>query len=275
MGSGISIARFFKDRRESRHDEIHEHQNGADAHQREQRRIGHRRDDIAAQIVARALEFGEPLEYHCQRAAGFACADHVDVQLREVVRVSGQAVGQRPAAFEDAQNVQDQGAEGGAIGQFGGDGERAIHRHARAEQRGEFLSEEQDVALPAAGEGRQLDFDGFLRFLTDIDRRETLAAQLERDQALGLGVNRAGANLSIGCDGPEVEVASYRTPNVARVLLFRGARTHACRVHTRVNTRFTAIKATSHPHAVPAPPSPHLSRRPLAVPHLASAWQPA
>ncbi len=123
-----------------------------------------------------------------------------------MIGVSGQAVGQRAAAFEDAQNVQDQRAEGGAIGYFGGDGERAIHRHARAQERGEFLREEQNIAFPVAGEGWQLDLNGRLGILADIDRCEPLAAQLERDQTLGFGVNGAGANLSVGSHGAEVEV---------------------------------------------------------------------
>src|SRR5579863_640265 len=105
-------------------------------------------------------------------------------------------------------------------------------------------------------------------------------------------MNRAGANLSIGRDGAEVE-ASHATPACAaptpacgaRTLacgartLACGARTLACRVHTRVNAcRYTNARFLVHPshyltHAFPAPPPPHLSRQHLAVPDLASAWQ--
>ena len=39
----------------------------------------------------------------------------------------------------------------GALGQFAGDGERAVERHAGIQQRREFLGEEQNVAPRAAG----------------------------------------------------------------------------------------------------------------------------
>jgi hypothetical protein len=47
----------------------------------QQRRINHGRDDVVAQVVARALEFGQALEDDGQRAGGFARAHHVDVEL--------------------------------------------------------------------------------------------------------------------------------------------------------------------------------------------------
>ena len=40
------------------------------------------------------------------------------------------------------------------LGQFAGDGERAVERHAGVQQRREFLREEQDVAAFAAGEAQ-------------------------------------------------------------------------------------------------------------------------
>ena len=60
--------------------------------------------------------------------------------------------------------------------------------------------------LPPEKEGSLISTD-FFGFLADIDRREPLAAQLEGDQALGLGMNGAGANLSIGSDGSEVKIS--------------------------------------------------------------------
>ena len=66
----------------------------------------------------------------------------------------GQAVGQRAAALEHAQDVEHDEAEGGALGEFGGDGEGAVERDAGVEQGGEFLGEEEDVAPPALAEGR-------------------------------------------------------------------------------------------------------------------------
>ena len=169
------------------------------------RRIGHRRNDIAAQIVARAFEFRKAFEYHGQRSTGFARADHVDVQFREMIRVSGQAVGQRSAALQHAQDVLHQRAERRPLGQFDGDGQRAIQRHAGVEQRGELLREEQNVFLLAAGERRQLDLEGFLGFLADVDRREPLAAQFVGDQALGFAMDGAGTNLPVGCYGAEMK----------------------------------------------------------------------
>ena len=128
-----------------------------------------------------------------------------------MVRMTGQAVGQSTAAFEHAKNIQDERAERRTIGQFRGDGERAIHGHARAQKRRDFLSKEQDVALPASRKRRQLDFNGRLGFLADIDRRKPLAPQFEGNQPLGFGVNGAGANLPIGCYGAEVKVSHRRS----------------------------------------------------------------
>ncbi len=49
--------------------------------------------------------------------------------------------------------------------------ECAIERHARIQQRREFLRKEQHVAASIAAERRQLERDALLLFLTYIDRR--------------------------------------------------------------------------------------------------------
>ena len=98
-----------------------------------------------------------------------------------------------------------QHAERGALVQLGCNGQRPVQRNAGAEQRGKFLGKEQNVALAAPGERGQLDVQRFFLFLADIDGREPLAAQLEGDQALGLGMNRARANLPVGGHGSEVK----------------------------------------------------------------------
>ena len=54
-----------------------------------------------------ALELGEALEDGRQRAARLAGADHVDVEVREVLRMAGETVGQRLAALENADDVED------------------------------------------------------------------------------------------------------------------------------------------------------------------------
>ena len=81
---------------------------------------------------------------------GLAGPHHVDVEIRKILRMRSQAVGQRSAALQHAQHVQHDKAEAGPLGEFAGDGQGAIQRHAGIQQRGKLLGEEQDVAPPAA-----------------------------------------------------------------------------------------------------------------------------
>ena len=119
----------------------------------------------------------------------------------------GQAVGQGAAAFEDAQNVHHDEAEPGGLGQFAGDVERAVERHAGVQQRGEFLGEEEDVAALASGEGRELELEGFLRFQAHVDGRQALPAQFGGDPFVVFGMQGAGAEFAIGGDCFEVEAS--------------------------------------------------------------------
>ncbi len=66
---------------------------------------------------------------------------------------------------------------------------------------------------PPENDGSLMSTD-CLGFPADIDRREPLAAQLEGDQPLGLGVNGAGANLPVGGDGSEVKVSHAVAPEI-------------------------------------------------------------
>ena len=77
----------FKDAGKARHHEIHQHQNGREAHQRKQRRVHHGPDNVVAQLIARALEFRQPLKNLRQRARRLARAHHIDVELGEVPRM--------------------------------------------------------------------------------------------------------------------------------------------------------------------------------------------
>ena len=65
------------------------------------------------------------------RSGGLAGAHHVDEELGEVLAVGGKTVGQGFAALEHAQHIQDDDAEGGTLGQLGGDGQGPVQRYAR------------------------------------------------------------------------------------------------------------------------------------------------
>ena len=161
VGVGIFMCAFVKDRRRSAAPRNSSRMKiEATPTQASSAGIDHGGNDVVAQVVAGALEFGQALEDHRQRAGGFARPHHVDVELGKIVGMGGQAVGQRLAALQHAQHVEHDDAERGLLGQFGGDGKRAVERHAGIEQRGKFLGEEQDVAALAAAERRQLDLDG-------------------------------------------------------------------------------------------------------------------
>ena len=61
--------------------------------------VDHRADNVAAQIVAGAFEFRKLVEDQGERARSLAGAHHVDVQIREVLGVRRETVGERFAAF--------------------------------------------------------------------------------------------------------------------------------------------------------------------------------
>ena len=78
-------------------------------------------------------------------------------------------------------------AEGGALGEFGGDAEGAVDGDAGGEKGGEFLGEEEDVApLAAAGAG-EFEDEVLLLLDADVDRGEALAAEFAGDEFVGLG----------------------------------------------------------------------------------------
>ena len=54
--------RFLENRRKARDHEGQQERNRAGAHQRQQARVDHGRDDVVPQVVARALEFRETVE---------------------------------------------------------------------------------------------------------------------------------------------------------------------------------------------------------------------
>ena len=172
---------------------------------RKQRRIDHRRDDVTAQFIAGSLEFGKPFENPAEAARGFTGAHHVDEEVREVERVERQRIRQRFAAFDGAQNFGDDEPKLRAGGELGGDGESAVERHARVEQRREFLSEEENVAAAISAERRQIDGERFLFFGAHVHGREALTAQFAGYQGGGIRRNGAGAEFAIDPDGAVVE----------------------------------------------------------------------
>src|SRR5262249_35233019 len=104
----------------------------------------------------------------------------------------------RFSAFEDAEDIEHQRAEGGTLGQLGRNAERAVQRNARTEQRRDFLREEQNIAAMARLKRRQSQLDpGLLLIQPDIDRNETLTAQFRSDTFVRLGRESAGPNLAV------------------------------------------------------------------------------
>ena len=189
--------RFFENAGEPRHDEVEQNQHRTQAHEHEQPRVGHGRDDVSAQLVPRALKFGQPVEDGCERSAGLSGANHIHVQVAEVRRMRSQTVGQRLTALEHAQHIQDDGAELGPLGQLAGDAQGAVERHPGVEQCGKLLREEQNVAMPPPGEIGQLQVEGFLLLDADVDRRQPLLPQLARNSLVALARQVAGAKLAI------------------------------------------------------------------------------
>ena len=160
---------------------------------------------------------GEPFEDRGEAAAGFAGAHHVDVEVGEIVGMGGEAFGQRFAAFEDAEDVGDDGAEGCALGEFGSDAERAVHRNAGGEERREFLGEVRGrrcACLPP--ENGHFENELLLLLEADEDGRQSLAAEFARDKLVGLGGEGAGADFAVGGDGAELEGRHAETPKTFR-----------------------------------------------------------
>ena len=141
---------------EARDHEVQQHHDRRQTHQQQQGRVNHGRNNVAAQFIARAFEFREAVEHGCERSAGFSGADHVHEEVGEVFRMRRQAVRQRPAALQHAQNIHHDEPEFRTFRKFAGDVDGAVERHAGVQQRGEFLREEQHVAALVAPEGWQL-----------------------------------------------------------------------------------------------------------------------
>jgi hypothetical protein len=122
-------------------------------------------------------------------------ANHVDVQLeafRIVARLSAKVF-----RFEDAQRRQD-GAKGGLLSEFAGDGQGAVEWDAAVEEGRNLLREEQDAAAPARAEGRQLQLKAFLFLKADVDGGEALAAEFGGDTFVGFAGQSTGADLAVG-----------------------------------------------------------------------------
>ncbi len=72
----------------------------------EQRGVNHRRNNVASQLIARPLEFGQAFENLPEAARSFSRPHHVDVKIGVVSRMQRQRVGQRFAAFNGPQNIE-------------------------------------------------------------------------------------------------------------------------------------------------------------------------
>src|SRR5262249_38456102 len=175
------------------------------------------RDDVVAQLIAGALEFGEALEDDRQRARRFSGTHHVDVEVAEVLWMRRQTVRQRLPALQHAQHVEHDETESLALGQLGGDAQRAIERHARVQKRGKLLREEQDDATASAAEARQLDLDrSALGCDTDVDWCQALFPQFASDGLFAIGRQTPGAQLAIARYGAKEEGRHLPTSPLTR-----------------------------------------------------------
>ncbi len=140
------------------------------------------------------------------------------IQIGEIIRMRAQAVGQRPAAFEDAQDVENDEAEAGALGQFGGDGERAIERDARfSSVESSWVKNRTSRRLRPPKDGSLISIDVPLGCDADVDRRQALFAQLARDDLFVVAGEAAGAHFAVGGDGAKKKVAIYLGPRMDRM----------------------------------------------------------
>src|SRR5207244_3267354 len=135
--------------------------------------VDQRADNVATEIVARALELGQTFEDLGKRAGGFAGADHIDIQLGEMRGVRRKTVGKRFAALQDTHYIQDNRTEFGTGGEFRYDRQGAVYRNSCVQQSGKFLGEEQYV-FAASIERRQPELETFGFFETDVDRYQAL-----------------------------------------------------------------------------------------------------
>ena len=168
---------------EARHHEIQQDEDRRQAHQASSAGIDHRRDDVAAQVVARALEFRQALE-DLRRAMPEASPARTMLMYssEKYARMRGQAVGQRLAALEDAQDVQHDGAELRRARSV-----RLVIESARSSGTPALSSVESSCVKNrtsralAAVERRQLELEAAsFCFEPDVDRRQALAAQFAR-----------------------------------------------------------------------------------------------
>src|SRR5947208_2645638 len=92
------------------------------------------------------------------------------------------------------------------LGELAGDGEGAVERDARVEESREFLGEEEDVAPAAFAERRQFDLEARgLGRDANVNRGETLFAEVARDDLFVVAGDAAGADLTVGGHGTEEE----------------------------------------------------------------------
>ena len=100
----------------------------------------------------------------------------------------GERIGERFAAFEDTQDVEDDETELRALGDFAGDGEGAVKRNAGVEKSRKFLRKEENIATPSAAKAGELEVNaGFLLADAHVDGNEPLAAEFLRYALVGFG----------------------------------------------------------------------------------------
>ena len=121
----------------------------------------------------------------------------------------GQPIGQRSAAFEHAQNVEDDEPKARPLGQFAGDAERSSSgTPALSSVESSWVKKRTSRRLRPANAG-SLKFQALLRFEADVDGRQPLFAQFARDPFVVFGMQGSGAELAIGCDCFEVKLVIH------------------------------------------------------------------
>src|SRR5690606_35700729 len=119
-------------------------------------------NEVSPQLVGAPLEVHQPGQDDIENTAGFAGADHVDVEPRKVFGMAGERFGQGLASLDLLKNILDDGAECRLGGELGGNSQAPVQGETGADQSREFFGEEEDILAsdPLQADPRQ---DGLSR----------------------------------------------------------------------------------------------------------------
>ena len=177
-GERNGLAHVREDGGEPGDHEGHQEYDGAGPHGRDDDRVGQGGDDGLREGLARFLEFGQPAQGRLEHAALLARPDHVDVEAREGAGMMlGEGVAQGGTAPHAVEEVGHHRLHARVGGQFLQDGERAVERHARLDERGELLGQGQQISRADAAGQIEIAPRPALRLGGDLDGEVRLAVQ--------------------------------------------------------------------------------------------------